>query len=270
MFKRIKHKLRQVMGRTDRSGQVSIRFPGGIRPISETLAEDIFIVGFPKSGNTLMQHIIAHLVYGINEESSRTMVNLIVPDIYANSHYFRMNDVCYFKSHELPQPQYKKVIYIMRDGREALLSFYHMRKNMGHDISLEELYSGKLKIFNTTWQEHIQQWESNPFEAEILWLKFEDLKLKKEKELKKICKFLNIERSDDEIKKVVDLTSFHHMKKLEARKDWVKMKNSASFKSGFFMRKGKVNSYLDEVSKEIIKEFERSNNQVLKRYYNEL
>lgn len=127
----------------DEKVQTPIRFPGGLTPIHETNPEDVFIVGFPKSGNTLMQHIITHLVYGINEEGSRSMVNLIVPDIYANSHYFRFNTVCYFKSHERPQPNYKRVIYLVRDGREALLSYYHMMKNMGKDISLTDQLPGK-------------------------------------------------------------------------------------------------------------------------------
>ena len=45
--------------------------------------------------------------------------------------------------------QYKKVIYIMRDGREALLSYYHMARNMGTPVSLEDLYSGKIKLYDT-------------------------------------------------------------------------------------------------------------------------
>ena len=109
----------------------SVKFTGGLNPISETAAGDVFIVGYPKSGNTLMQHIIAHLYYGLNKNSGRSMISLIVPDVYRNSHYFRLNEVCFFKSHDLPNPRYRKVIYIMRDGRQALLSYYHMQKKHG-------------------------------------------------------------------------------------------------------------------------------------------
>ena len=215
-----------------------VNFPGGILPINNTMLNDVFIVGFPKSGNTLMQHIIAHLYYGLNEEASRTMVNLITPDIYANSHYFRFNEVCFFKSHDLPKPEYKKVIYIMRDGREALLSYYHMMKNMGTPVSLKDLYSGKIKLYNVTWGEHIAQWESNPYQADILWIKYEDLKANKINILQRICTFLNIDRSTNELEKVIEFTSLKHMKEMEKRIDWAKMKKNKFLMGKNFVRQG--------------------------------
>jgi len=235
-----------------------IVFHGGLIQINDTQPEDVFIVGFPKSGNTLMQHIIAHLVYGLNEEGSRSIINLIAPDIYASSHYFRFNDVCYFKSHERPQPHYKKVIYLLRDGREALLSYHHMMKNMGKEVSLNDLYSGNIKIYGGLWHEHIEDWKSNPYNADILFVRFENLKNDKLQELKRICNFLKIERSNTELKKVVQLTSFNHMKSLEQRTDWKNMKKEVLFKTGNFVRKGELKSYINEVPEELIRKFEKA------------
>ncbi|WP_431135808.1 sulfotransferase domain-containing protein [Psychroserpens mesophilus] len=244
-----------------------IEFPGGIMPINNTHEDDVFIVGYPKSGNTLMQHLISHLVYGFNQEASRTMVNLIVPDIYANSYYFRFNERCYFKSHDLPKPEYKKVIYIMRDGRDALLSFYHMRKNMGKPLHIDDLYSGKVKFRNATWSEHIEHWEKNPFEADILWIKFENLKTNKKEELKRICEFLNISRSETDLEDVMKFTSLEHMRALEKRKDWARMKKVTNFNDGSFVGKGKIKSYTEEVSQDAIKSFEFISEKMLKKHY---
>ncbi|WP_298262430.1 sulfotransferase domain-containing protein [uncultured Lutibacter sp.] len=242
-------------------------FPVDLIPITDTRDEDVFVVGFPKSGNTLMQHIITHLVYGINKEGSRSMVNFIVPDIYTNTHYFRFNDVCFFKSHNLPEKRYKKVIYIMRDGREALLSYYHMMKNMGKEVSLEDLYMGKVDIFGGTWQKHILSWEKNPFNADILWIKFEDLKNNKLKELKRICNFLNITRTDIELNEVVKLTSIGHMKELEKREDWTSMKKGKFLDGMNFIRKGNLDTFKKEVPDDLINIFEISNSISLKKYY---
>lgn len=266
-LKKILHRYLLSTHEIEKLGSENIAFPGGIRSITDTEADDVFIVGFPKSGNTLMQHIIAHLVYGLNDEASRSMVNLIVPDIYANSHYFRFNDRCFFKSHDLPKPAYKKVIYIMRDGREALLSYYHMMKNMGKPVSLDDLYSDKIKLFDATWSEHIKQWENNPYKAEILWVKFEDLKANKFNELKRICAFLNITCGDNELEAVIEHTSLQHMKALEQRKDWVKMNKHYFVNDNTFIRKGKTNSFLNEVSKEIVSIFETQNAEMLSKYY---
>lgn len=249
----------------------TIVFPGGLKTISETKPEDVFIVGFPKSGNTLMQHIIAHLVYGLNNEASRSMVNLIVPDIYANSHYFRFNDRCFFKSHDLPKPEYKKVIYIMRDGREALLSYYHMMYNMGKPVSLEDLYSNKIKLFGATWSEHIEAWEKNPFNSEILWIRYEDLYSNKLIELEKICVFLNLNRSVNELNEVEMFTSFEFMSNLETKSDWKQIKSNKNFTQGSsFVRKGKLDTYKEEVTENLIKYFNDENTRLLKKYYNDL
>lgn len=243
-----------------------VLFSGGVQSINETKENDVFLVGFPKSGNTLMQHIIAHLVYGINGEVSRSMVNLIVPDIYANSHYFRFNDRCYFKSHDLPKPNYKKIIYVMRDGREALLSYYHMMNNMGKPVKLENLYSGKIKLFDATWSEHIEEWEKNPYQADMLWLRYEDLKTNKINELQRICEFLNIERNKKELEKVVEFTSLKHMKGMEEKEDWQKMKSKNNFNTGSFIRKGNNDSHKLEVSENILKHFVKNNDGILKKY----
>ena len=234
-----------------------IIFPGGITPINQTLTDDVFIVGFPKSGNTLMQHIITHIVYGINEEGSRTLINLIAPDIYANPYYFRFNERCFFKSHERPQPNYKKVIYLMRDGREALLSYYHMMKNMDRDISLEDLYTGKIDIFGGQWHEHIEAWEKNPYNAEILWVKYEDLINDKLIQLQNIVQFLGLDRTEEELQTVAKLTSLAHMKSLEKRADWQKMNIDVSFNKGSFVRMGAVDSFKVEVPDIYLEVFEK-------------
>jgi hypothetical protein len=259
MFRKLKNKIKQSLlsvGERKKLASKQIEFPGGVVPIHLTEPEDVFIVGFPKSGNTLMQHIIAHLVYGFNEESSRSMINLVTSDVYASTHYFRFNKICYFKSHERPQPNYKRVIYLIRDGREALLSYYHMMQNLDKKVSLEDLYSGKVSIYGGLWHEHIEAWEKNPYQAEMLWVKFEDLKNDKLKILKQVCDFLDLERSDEELKKVMELTSLEHMKELEKRKDWSKMKHDVSFEKGTFVRKGAIDSYKEEAPELLVKIFE--------------
>ncbi len=255
------NRIRKILSKMNSSvssegvDQQSFKFPGGLFPMQETNPEDVFIVGFPKSGNTLMQHIITHLVYGINKEISTTMVLLIVPDVYASSHYYRFNSTCFFKSHERPQPNYKKVIYLLRDGRESLLSYYHMVKNMGGDIKMEDLYSGKISIHGGTWHEHINEWKKNPYGANILFVKYEDLITNKMEVLLKLCDFLSLERTNEELKEVVDYTSFNFMKNLEKNEDWTRMKNEVNFNKGNFVRKGSLDSFKEEVPEELLQLF---------------
>ncbi len=251
----------------DSSFNPNMKFSAVIKPIDYSEDDDVFVVGFPKSGNTLMQQIIAQLVYGLNSSASRTMVELIAPDVYGNSHYFRFNDVCFFKSHELPKPEYRKVIYMIRDGREALLSYYHMKKNIGKEIELSELYNDKHKIFGTTWSGHIRAWEENKFGAEILFVRYEDLMKDKKSELIKICDFLKIQRKEKEIEQTIHQTSFEFMKSLEQKPDWTYLKKGLFKEGKNFVRKGEIDSYKEEVSEELLTTFESNNSEILNKYY---
>jgi hypothetical protein len=243
------------------------RFSEGLYPIDQTSPQDVFIVGYPKSGNTLLQHIIAHLVYGVNESAGRTLVHLITPDVHGNSHYFRMNDRSFFKSHELPMPKHRNVIYIVRDGREATLSYYHMMRNMGHRVSHQDVYSGKVTRFGGDWHEHVGKWEANPYQANLLWLRFEDLTSDKIGELRKMCEFLELDRTDRELAEVEKLTSLEHMKRVERRSDWKKANESVFKKPACFVRQGKTNSFRDEVDPGVLADFELRSGPVLQRHY---
>src|ERR1051326_7512799 len=88
-----------------------IRRQTGLLPIERTQAEDIFIVGYPKSGNTWMQTLIAATVYGLDPAClPYSVVDDLVPDVHARSYYRRYGTPMYFKSHSLPDPKYRRVI----------------------------------------------------------------------------------------------------------------------------------------------------------------
>lgn len=274
-YRNVKNKVKSWLKKTkapkaqiDQVDMFSRSFPHEIRSIDDTNDNDVFVVGYPKSGNTLMQHVISHLVYNLNEETSRSIVNILCPDIHANKYYNRINDRCYFKSHMMPQPSYKNVIYIVRDGRQALLSYFHMVKNMGGSIELNDLYNDRIKLFGCTWGQHVESWANNPFNANILWIKYEDLIGDKTTTLKKIAEFTGLPRTIDEINNVDKFTSIDFMKLLEKKADWVKMKGKKFQNTDKeFVREGKSRGYRNEVDEDLIKLFEQNNLSTLKRFY---
>jgi len=243
-------------------------FPGGIHEMGNFKPDDVFIVGFPKSGNTLMQHLIAHLYYGGNGEISRSMVNLMCPDIYANTHYFRVNDTCFFKSHELPKPHHKRVIYLVRDGRDALVSYKNMLNKQSIDVNLDDLYTGEAKVMGTTWHDHIKAWMTFKEACnDFMIVKYEDLVSNKIMVLQNICKFLNIERTDLELSNVEKYTSIDHMKSLEKRTDWMNMRAENGFKKNAnFIHKGEIGNHTKTVSDDIKAIFEKKAMDALKLF----
>ena len=98
-------------------------------------------------------------------------------------------------------------------------------------------------------------------------MKFEDLLNNKKAVLVKICEFLNIQKSENELNNVIKYTGLVHMKELEKRTDWKKMKRGRILKGNKFIRKGEAKSFLKEVPNDLIKTFEAQNITMLKKHY---
>jgi hypothetical protein len=49
----------------------------------------------------------------------------LVPDVYYTKFYKRYFTPTFFKTHDLPKPQHRRVIYLVRDGRDAMVSYFH-------------------------------------------------------------------------------------------------------------------------------------------------
>lgn len=231
--------------------------------------DDVFIIGYPKSGNTLLQHIIAHLVYGLRKDTSKSLINTCVTEWYNNPWFFRLGKQHFFKSHELPRPEFKNVIYIIRDGRDAVLSYYYMQKNLGRQVSLEELYNSGGELFVGNWQNHIDTWTKNEYNLNIHFIRYEDLIENKFNELQKICDFLKIERTKSEIELVIEATSLENMRFLEKSYSWKKLKTFNTWKeNGVFVREGKSNTFDsdDKINPLWIDSFVKKSQLMLEKY----
>ncbi len=224
----------------------------GVNSINETSENDIFIVGYPKSGNTWLQNIIVEIAYGLDiSKVGDTMLQELVPDVHFKRHYSRFMEKMFFKSHFLPQPDYRKVIYLIRDGRDVMVSYYHYLHALGHIKSdLNTTIINGYDFFPSTWSSHVDAWLENPFKSEIIFLKYEDLLKNPNKEIKKIVDFADLDADDALINRAIERTSFNRMKKREKKGGWDANRNWPKGKT--FIRKGKSGSYKEELSEDAI------------------
>jgi len=104
-------------------------------PIEDVYENDFFIAAFPKSGITWMQNLLV----GILLDSTSIfltpkLVNEIIPDLHAKTFYKRFFKNMFFKTHSLPEKQFKKVLHLVRDGRDAMVSYHKMGVNKNVDF----------------------------------------------------------------------------------------------------------------------------------------
>lgn len=233
--------------------------PGRFMKIRES---DIFLVSYPKSGNTWMRFLLANLI--TQKDISFRNFNYVVPDIYQTSkkQIDNLLNPRIIKSHEPFVSDYPKVIYIYRDPRDIVISYYFWEKKYKNiDTSIEEYIEKFIKGENSPygpWNEHLKSWFNCPLKEnnKILFLKYEDLKKDTFGEMVKVCFFLNLDFEDKKIREAIEKSDFKRMQKLEEKDQMNADYLKGSSKSIKFVRSGKSewNQYFTEDLKKSFKD----------------
>ena len=223
----------------------------GWHPIDQTGAQDVFIVSYPKSGNTWYQNLVSGLVFGCNPAlTSDHIIQELVPDVHSKKFFRRFGDRAFFKSHHLPQREYRHVVYLLRDGRDAMVSyFHHLNALNSTPVDFASVVKDGEGLFPGKWRDHVNAWIENPFKARLIVVRYEDLKRDCLKELRRLCEFLGIEREASWLQLVAEGAEFSRMQNKESTQGWA---NSAWPKDKKFVRRGEVGSYRDEMSQEML------------------
>lgn len=207
--------------------------------LDEIRGDDIFLCSYPKSGNTWLRFILAHLL-SVRTDITPRNVDELVPDVYAaNDKANALASPRILKTHHALLHEFPKTIYVVRDVRDAMLSYYHYQQALG---AFKGNFSEFLDVADTlhpfgNWSAHVEKALafSNQYPKRILLLRYEDLQLNPETEIEKLIAFLGISPKRS-AKEAIALSAFGRLQTLEAE-------HGSSFgdKSGKpFFRSGKT------------------------------
>ncbi len=192
----------------------------------DVFPDDVYLVGYPKSGNTWLDFLVACLLAPRCEDVNFFCVEEFVADIYFNNakQLKSMDRPRYFKSHESYDVRYEKVVYIVRDPRDVAVSYYyhHIKLRMIHeDASLSDFVSrfvsGEIGR-QCGWGEHVREWLDHfQSETDFLLVRYEDLKKNNHNELSRIAQFLNIAVSDQRLENAVRWCLPENMRRIEQK-----------------------------------------------------
>jgi hypothetical protein len=235
--------------------ETEITTPPGARRIGDYEAEDLFIIGFPKSGHTWMQNLVAQALFGSDSEPDLPKpISQLVPDIHYVKFFERIQSPMFFKAHALPQPEFKRVIYLLRDGRDVMVSYWHfLQATQKRELDFLTTVTKAEGFFPPCkWHEHVQQWLANPFDAQLLTVRYDELKRNGVAELRRIFAFAGIERTNAQLEHAVAQSSFDNMQQREKKfgrsnPNWPKDK--------LFVRRGETGSYRDEMPEAVQEAF---------------
>jgi hypothetical protein len=221
---RIRENIKRALGK-DVAGRDFAMYP-----------DDTFIVSYPRSGNTWTRFLIANLLFP-DQEVTFASIEKQIPDAEAQSriHLRGVPRPRFIKSHQYFHPRYQKVVYIVRDPRDVVLSYYDFDRKYRH---IEDAYplasyvgdfvAGRMISASWgTWRENVGSWISarggNPG---FLLLRYEDMIADPLNQASRLATFLGLKPTSAELKRAIERSAADQMRKLEKTQgdQWVSTK----------------------------------------------
>jgi len=133
--------------------------------------DDVFLVSYPRSGNTWVRFMLLQARPDFSENDF-SRIEEIIPDMHGPSSWHKCARTSVVKSHLKWWQPFRRVVYLVRDGRAATFS------NWQYQVA-EGAYRGTFDEFvstphwPSTWSEHVTTWTSA--RETVLVVRYEDL-----------------------------------------------------------------------------------------------
>jgi Sulfotransferase domain len=234
------------------------------------LPGDIFIVSYPKSGNTWTRFLLGNLI-NTNEPVTFANVENLLPSLYVHSDRKLRTLPRILKSHDCFDPRYQTVIYIVRDPRDVLVSAYHyaiklnaLPPGWGIEKFVPALLDGSFDFGRLvsprfgSWYDNVASWLAMRHNRKFLLLRYEDMIEDPERELVRVADFLGLEATPERLTRAVQLSSADHMRELEKKQsaEWSLTKNTRPDIA--FVRKANAGGWRSELHPQTIAEIEKA------------
>lgn len=214
---------------------------------------EFFLVSYPRSGNTWLRVILGYLLSAQARSGSRDVVAFhnvgnYVPDSHQEGQLAQVLDrtsdffqlpVQVVKSHDSFGPFYwgKKVIYVVRDGRDVIRSYFHyMNARTKSFIAPEAFVEGNTSRV-MSWSRHVLGWHKTLGKGNLL-VRYEDLKANPEQEVVRIAEYLGLVVTPGQVAEAVQEAAFENMKKRERTHGYFNDDRTEDGKKSPFVRQG--------------------------------
>lgn len=188
--------------------------------------DDVIIVSYPKSGSTWVRFTLANLLSQFlerHEEVDFLRAQLLVPEVSSHASGNGVNFEALprpriMRSHALYNSRFPKVVYLLRDPRDVLVSYYyHFKKFYEFDGTLLDFLRSDLRKIQ--WDEHVNSWIfQSPSLANTCVIRYEHMLRDTFLEFQKIVHFSGLTCMPEDIRSAIEKSSFQRLRDLEERK----------------------------------------------------
>ncbi|MCS3685485.1 sulfotransferase domain-containing protein [Salinibacter ruber] len=198
--------------------------------------DDVFITSYLKSGNTWMRFLVTNMRYPAKKITFRNIEDYC-PQLGPNEmdEYERPR---FIKSHLPAFESFPRSIYVIRDGRDVAISFYHYsleREWFDGDFSEFLRSDWPFSKYFGAWHEHVSRaldfHDDHP--ERMLVVRYEDMLDTPEVQAERLRSFCGFDIDRDTVKEAVRRSEFSELKKMENKHgSEVKGKDMTFFRKG--------------------------------------
>lgn len=219
----------------------------------EDRPDDIFVVTYPRSGTTLTQMMLYQMTTDGNMDFQH--IGMVVPwferRIMSNPRaamdYFNaMPSPRVFKCHlayaDTPKKR-GKYIYVMRDGQDVLVSYFHFyRSHLSFRGSFEEFFERFMRgeVQFQSWFDHVRGWWEHREDPNVLFLRYEAVIADLPGTVRRVAEFCGLSLDPERIPVIAERCGFAFMKKHEPQFDHTTgLALDRGYQLSSFIRQGK-------------------------------
>lgn len=232
-----------------------LSFFSGVEPsVPNPKGSDIYLVSYPKSGNTWLRYLLTYAIWPDLGQIDLVDMARLVPSFNLQHDAEAMldpNAPCnrlphriikeHFAYNRIAKKYVQNTIYLVRDGRDAIVSYWHFcNERDSTNISFKEFIklSASPNHSYGPWGDHVRGWQKANLNSYIL-IRYEDMLHDTAGCLRDLLNFIGISRNNNIIEQAVEKASFKSMKKIEQEKGL----NLDQLKKVNFIRQGKAGSW---------------------------
>jgi hypothetical protein len=173
-------------------------------------------------------------------------VNLLYTKSGSLAEHAGKPDPRFFLAHARYDANFPKVVYMVRDARDVMVSFWHYQKLLKKDFSqtLEE-YVASDAHWPCEWDEHVESWLMPRRHPNLMVVRYEQMHADPAGVLRSVVAFAGIAVDDARITRAVEESRFEKMREAEEK---FGVHGAAGDARERFVRKGVCGSWREEMS----------------------
>ena len=182
------------------------------------LPDDTYLVSFPRSGNTYLRHLMAALL--LDRSPTPSEVQDLVPDVHRAPPGWRPSTghPVIAKSHAPAADVPARIVYLVRDGRAALLSYHRYLRQRGQPAppTADAMLDWE-EVWPCRWHDHVSGWlrclEDRP---DALVVRYEDLVADPAGVLGRVAALAGLDVREGALRRAVERSTRASMRRTEA------------------------------------------------------